>query len=163
MKKNIYLDFTYFIVLAATFGAVLVLGAVVAPVIFHTDKITVNLLIDHYNAGIIMGEIFHRFSYWTYFVATFVALYEAIVYKMGQRDAISFAAAVTVIFASLMFSAVYVPKILSMQALGAEATQSDTFENIHIASEIDFKILAFALLVLFVRRLMLLRVPSKPL
>ncbi|UCM99389.1 DUF4149 domain-containing protein [Sulfurimonas sp. SWIR-19] len=163
MKKNIYLDFTYFIVLAATFGAVLVLGAIVAPVVFHTDKITVNLLIDHYNAGIIMGEIFHRFSYWTYFVATFVALYEAIAYKMGQRDAISFAAAVTVIFASLMFSAVYVPKILSMQALGTEATQSDTFEHLHIASEIDFKILAFALLVLFVRRLMLLRVPSKPL
>ncbi len=161
MKKNIYLDFAYFIILAATFGAVLVLGAIVAPVVFHTDKITVNLLIDHYNAGIIMGEIFHRFSYWTYFVAAFVAVYEAMVYKIGQRDAISFGAAVTVIFSSLMFSAVYVPKILSMQALGAEATQSDTFENIHIASEIDFKVLALALLVLFVRRLMILRVPSK--
>lgn len=161
MKRNIYLDFAYFIVLAATFGAVLVLGVIVAPVVFHTDRITVNLLIDHYNAGIIMGEIFHRFSYWTYFVATFVALYETMAYKMGQRDAIGFAAAVTVIFSSLMFSAVYVPKILSMQALGTEATQSDTFENIHIASEIDFKLLAVALLVLFVRRLMILRVPSK--
>jgi len=161
MKKNIYLDFTYFIVLAATFGAVLVLGAIVAPVIFHTDQITVNLLIDNYNAGIIMGEIFHRFSYWIYFVAAFVTLYEAMAYKMGQRDAISFVAAVTVVFSSLMFSAVYVPKILAMQALGPEATQSDTFENIHIASEIDFKILALALLVLFVRRLMILRVPRR--
>ena len=161
MKKNIYLDFTYFIVLASTFGAVLVLGAIVAPVIFHTDQITVNLLIDDYNAGIIMGEIFHRFSYWIYFVAVFVTLYEAMAYKSGQRDAISFAAAVTVIFTSLMFSAVYVPKILLMQSMGTEATQSDTFENIHIASEIDFKILAIALLVLFVRRLMILRVPSK--
>ncbi len=161
MKRNIYLDFAYFIVLAATFGAVLVLGAIVAPVVFHTDEITVNLIIDHYNAGIIMGEIFHRFSYWIYFVAAFVAVYESMAYKMGQRDAISFAAAVTVIFSSLMFSAIYVPKILSMQALGAEATQSDTFENVHIASEIDFKLLAIALLVLFVRRLMILRVPSK--
>ncbi|WP_457748283.1 DUF4149 domain-containing protein [Sulfurimonas sp.] len=161
MKKNIYLDFAYFIILAATFGAVLVLGAIVAPVVFHTDKITVNLLIDHYNAGIIMGEIFHRFSYWIYFVAIFVAVYESMAYKMGQRDAISFGAAVTVIFSSLMFSSIYVPKILSMQALGAEATQSDTFENVHIASEIDFKILAVALLVLFVRRLMILRVPSQ--
>ena len=78
-------------------------------------------------------------------------------YKTGQRDAIAFASAVTVIFSSLMFSAVYSPKILAMQVLGAEATQSDTFHNIHIASEIDFKILAVALLVLFVRRLMLLR------
>ena len=158
MKRNIYIDFSYFIVLAASFGAVIVLGAVVAPVIFHTDTITVGLLIDHYNAGIIMGEIFRRFSYWVYFLAIFVTLYEVVAYKMGQRDAITFAAAVTVLFTSLMFSSVYVPKILAMQALGAEATQSDTFQNIHIASEIDFKILAVALVVLFVRRLMLLRI-----
>ena len=77
---------------------------------------------------------------------------------MGKRDAISFGAAVTVVFSSLMFSGVYAPKILAMQALGAEATQSDTFSNIHIASEIDFKILAVGLIVLFVRRLMLLGV-----
>ena len=144
--------------LAASFGAVMVLGAVVAPVIFHTDRILVDMLIDNYNAGIIMGEIFHRFSYWTYVVAIFVVLYEAALYKTGKRDAISFGAAVTVVFSSLMFSAVYAPKILAMQALGAEATQSDTFHNIHVASEIDFKILAVSLLVLFVRRLMLLQV-----
>ncbi len=144
--------------LAASFGAVMVLGAVVAPVIFHTDRILVDMLIDNYNAGIIMGEIFHRFSYWTYAVAIFVVLYEAALYKTGKRDAISFGAAVTVVFSSLMFSAVYAPKILAMQALGAEATQSDTFHNIHVASEIDFKILAVSLLVLFVRRLMLLQV-----
>jgi len=158
LKKNIYIDFSYFITLAATFGAVLVLGAIVAPVVFHTDKITVNLLIDHYNAGIIMGEIFHRFSYWIYFVAIFVAIYEAAAYKMGQRDAVAFGASVTVLFSSLMFASVYSPKILAMQAIGPEATQSDTFHNVHIASEIDFKILAVALLVLFVRRLMLLRI-----
>jgi hypothetical protein len=161
LKKNIYLDFAYFIVLAATFGAVLVLGAIVAPVVFHTDKITVNLLIDHYNAGIIMGEIFRRFAYWINFVAVFVVVYEAMAYKMGQRDAVSFGAAVIVVFTSLLFSSVYVPKILSMQAIGTEATQSDTFEHVHIASELDFKVLAVALLVLFIRRLMILRVPSK--
>ncbi|MEA2073227.1 MAG: DUF4149 domain-containing protein [Campylobacterota bacterium] len=158
MKRNIYIDFTYFIVLAASFGGVIVLGAFVAPVVFHTDKIVSEMIIDNYNAGIIMGEIFHRFSYWVYFLAIFVALYEAAQYKMGQRDAVAFGSAVTVLFASLMFSSVYAPKILAMQAMGREATQSDTFENIHIASEIDFKILAVALIVLFVRRLMLLKV-----
>ena len=143
--------------LASTFGAVMVLGAVVAPVIFHTEEITVDLLINHYNAGIIMGEIFHRFAYWIYVVAGFVVVYELAWYKVGQRDAIAFASSVMVVFSSLMFSAVYTPKILSMQKLGVEATSSDTFDNIHIASEIDFKILAVSLLVLFVRRLMLLR------
>jgi len=157
LSKRIYIDFSYLVILAATFGAVLVLGAFVAPVIFNTDEILVDMLMDKYNAGIIMGEIFHRFSYWIYGVAVFVVLYEAAQYKTGQRDAIAFASALTAIFSSLMFSAVYAPKILAMQALGTEATQSDTFANIHIASEIDFKILAVALLVLFVRRLMLLR------
>jgi len=161
LKKNIYFDFAYFIILAATFGAILVLGAFVAPVVFHTDAMTVNLLIDSYNAGIIMGEIFHRFSYWINFLVIYVVVYEGLAYKMGQRDAISFGSAVIVVFTALLYSSIYVPKILTMQALGAEATQSDTFENIHIASEIDFKILAVALIVLFVRRLLILRVPSK--
>jgi len=104
-----------------------------------------------------MGEIFHRFSYWIYFVATVVIVYEAVMYKLGQRDAIAFGSAITVVFSSLMFSAVYSPKILSMQAIGVEATQSDTFRNVHLASELDFKILAVGLIVLFIRRLLLLR------
>ncbi|PHQ64782.1 MAG: hypothetical protein COB99_07750 [Sulfurimonas sp.] len=157
MSKRIYVDFSYLIILAASFGAVIVLGMVVAPVVFHSDKILVDMILDHYNSGILMGEVFHRFSYWLYVVATTVVVYEAAMYKMGQRDAIAFASAITVIFSSLMFSAVYSPKILSMQAIGLEATQSDTFANIHMASELDFKILAVALVVLFVRRLMLLR------
>ncbi len=158
LKKRIYVDFTYLIMLAASFGAVIILGAVVAPVIFHSDKILVDMTLDHYHSGVLMGEVFHRFSYWLYVVASGVLLYEAAMYKMGQRDAIAFASAVTVVFSSLMFSAVYSPKILAMQAIGVEATQSDTFQNIHMASELDFKILAVALVVLFVRRLMLLRI-----
>ena len=158
MKRNIYADFSYLFILAASFGGVFVLGALVAPVIFHTDKILFEILLDNHNAGKIMAEIFHRFSYWLYFVALFVAFYETVMYKMGQRDAIAFGTSVTVVFSSLMFSGVYAPKILAMQSMGAEATQSNTFQNIHMASEIDFKILAVALLVLFVRRLMLLRI-----
>ncbi|MCK9473064.1 DUF4149 domain-containing protein [Sulfurimonas sp.] len=158
MKRNIYIDFTYLIVLAASFGAVLVLGAIVAPIVFHSDKILYFVLLDNYNAGIIMSEIFRRFSYWIYFLAFFVSVYELLMYKRGQRDAILFGSSVSVVFSSLMFSAIYSPKILSMQRLGVEATQSDTFNNIHLASELDFKILAVALLILFIRRLMFLRI-----
>jgi len=158
MKRNMYLDFSYLLLIAASFGAVIALGAIVAPVVFHSDRYLVGMLIDHYNMGMIMGEIFRRFAYWMYFLAAVIALYETYMYKNGQRDAILFAAAITALFSSLMFAAVYVPKILMMQSMGKEATQSDTFANIHIASEIDFKLLAIALLVLFVRRLMLLRI-----
>lgn len=158
MKRNIYIDFSYLALLASTFGAVIVLGAVVAPTIFNTNEILYSVLIDNFNAGMIMGEIFHRFSYWVYLVVFFVAVYELIMYKKGQRDAIIFGSSVTVVFSALMFSAVYSPKIISMQRLGVEATQSDTFRNIHMASELDFKILAIALLILFIRRLMLLKI-----
>lgn len=145
-------------ILAASLGGVLVLGALVAPVIFHTDKILSELLLDNYNAGIIMAEIFHRFSFWLYLLAIFVLGYEIVQYKNGKRDRVILTSSIMVVFASLMFSAVYAPKILAMQALGAEATQSDTFHNIHLASEIDFKILAVALLALFIRRLMLMKI-----
>lgn len=143
--------------LAASFGAVIVLGAFVAPVIFHTDKILSDMIIDNYNAGIIMGEIFHRFSYWVYVVAFFVGIYEIVSYKKGNRDYIVLGSALTTLFTSLMFSAVYAPRILELQALGVEATQSETFEKLHLASELDFKVLAVGLLVLFVRRLMMLQ------
>jgi len=158
LKRNIYLDFSYLLVLAASFGAVLVLGVIVAPIVFHTDILPVDILIDKYNAGIVMAEIFHRFSYWLYVVVLYVAVYESIAYKTAKRDPIVLASASLVLFASLMFSVVYAPKILSMQALGKEATLSDTFVNIHLAAEIDFKLLAVSLLVLFIRRLMLLKI-----
>ena len=145
------------ILLAASFGGVIVLGAFVAPVLFHTDRLFTDVVLDYYHSGMMMGEVFHRFSYWIYFLAFSVLSYEAVMYKTGQRDAIAFASAFVVAFTSLMFSGVYVPKILAMQELGVEATLSDTFQTIHKASEIDSKILAVALLVLFVRRLMLLR------
>lgn len=157
MKRNIFIDFAYLITLAATLGAVVVLGAIAAPIIFHTENILHSVVLDSYNAGIIMGEIFHRFSYWIYFLAFFVLFYELIMYKKGQRDPIIFASSVTVVFSALMFSAIYSPNIISMQRLGSEATQSDTFKNIHLASELDFKILAAALFILFIRRLMLLK------
>ena len=158
MKRNIYADFSYLFIVAATFGGVLVLGILVAPVVFHTDRLLFGLLLDRYDAGIIMAEIFHRFSYWVSFVGLFVLLYEGVQYKKGQRDSIVLASSAMTVFASFMFSVVYAPKILAMQALGREATQSDTFSHLHLASEIDFKLLALSLGVLFVRRLMLMKI-----
>jgi len=158
MKRNIYVDFSYLVILASTFGAILVLGALVAPVIFHNQNLGMEILVDRYNAGMMMAEIFNRFSYWLYFVAFYVIIYELYMYKNGQRDRYIILSSITVAFTSLMFSAVYSPKILAMQDLGREATQSDTFEAIHKASEIDFKILAVAVIILFIRRLMLMRI-----
>ena len=90
-------------------------------------------------------------------MAFFIIVYESFEYKSMKRDKIAGLSAFIAIFTLLMFSGVYVPKILQMQEEGEKATQSSAFEAVHMGSEIDFKILAVALIVLFVRRLMLLR------
>lgn len=158
LRNNIYIDFAYLILIAATFGAVVVLGAIAAPVIFYTKDLMFEINLDSYSAGVIMTEIFRRFNYWLYIVGFSVVFYEIIMYKNGQRDALVYGSAATVVFSAFMYSAIYSPKIIAMQMLGEEATQSDTFRNIHYASELDFKILAIALVILFIRRLSLLRI-----
>ena len=155
--KQMVFDFSYLLILGATLGGVLVLGIFVAPLIFHTERLLVAPL-DHYSAGVVMGAIFHRFSYWVYLTVIFVGVYEIVQYRAQRRDRVAILSALAVMGAALLFSAVYTPKILQMQAEGVAATQSAAFNSLHIASEIDFKILALALLVLFVRRLMLLRI-----
>ncbi len=160
-RNNIYVELAYLLLLGASLGAVLVLGIIVASVIFNSEQYLPIALLDHYNEGILMGEIFHRFSYWIYGLCMAVVVYEILEYRALRRDGIAQIAALVVIGTSLMFSGVYAPKILQMQALGVEATMSDAFDALHKASELDFKILALALAVLFVRRIMLLRVVKK--
>ena len=157
-RNHIYVELAYLLILGASLGAVLVLGIIVASVIFNSEHYLSMALLDHYNEGMLMGEIFHRFSYWTYALSIIVVVYEAWEYRALRRDAVAQIAALVVLGTSLMFSGVYAPKILQMQALGVEATMSDAFDALHKASELDFKILALALGVLFCRRVMLLRV-----
>jgi hypothetical protein len=154
--KNLYIDTAYLLLLGMTLGAVLFLGIGVTAVVFHTEYLLATPL-SHYDEGLIMSEIFRRFSYWSYFMAFFIIVYESFEYKSMKRDKIAGLSAFIAIFTLLMFSGVYVPKILQMQEEGEKATQSSAFEAVHMGSEIDFKILAVALIVLFVRRLMLLR------
>ena len=148
-------DILYLLLIASTLGAILVLGIFVAPIVFNTTTL------DHFDEGVIMADIFSRFTYWLYVMLAGIVLYEGSEYKKFKHDRIIIGSSLMSIFTIMMFNSVYTPKILQMQTLGREATQSEAFENIHIASEIDFKILAFALLVLFVRRYYLITHPQK--
>ncbi len=156
-RQRIYIEIFYLFLIGATFGGVMLLGVLVAPVIFNSDMLLEQALLDNYNEGVIMAEVFRRFTYWGYTMTVVIALYEMYEYKQLRFDAVTLASAGTVIGTLLLFSAVYTPRILQMQSEGVAATLSEDFENIHTASEIDFKILALALAVLFVRRVMLMR------
>ena len=157
MKLRLYTETAYLLLIAATFGAVMVLGIFVAATIFNSQLLFALAPLDHYAEGVIMAEIFRKFAYWCNFAALMVVLFELYEYKMFRRDGIAMGSAFTTVVTLLLFSTVYTPMILQMQSEGPEATQSEAFANLHMGSEIDFKILAFALVVLFARRVMLLR------
>ena len=157
MNKKVVIDVLYILLIAMTAGAVLVLGVFVAAVVFHSEVYLTLPLLSRYEEGKIMGEIFRRFTYWAYFMSAVIAVYEVSRYKVMQIDKISILSALGSIGTLLLFSAVYTPKILEYQAKG-EAAIDASFEALHKASEIDFKILLLMLLILFSRRAYLLAV-----
>lgn len=157
MNKKALIDVTYLLFIAMTAGAVLVLGVFVAAVVFHSEVYLSIPLLSRYEEGKIMGEIFKRFSYWSYFMAAVIAVYEVSRYKVMQIDKISILSALGSFSTLLLFSAVYTPKILEYQARG-ESAMDESFEALHKASEIDFKILLVMLLILFSRRAYLMAV-----
>lgn len=157
MNRKIIFDITYLLLIAMTAGAVLVLGAFVAAVVFHSEVYLSVPLLSRYEEGKIMGEIFRRFTYWAYFMSVVIAVYEVARYKVMQIDKIAILSALSSIGTLLLFSAVYTPKILEYQARG-ESAIDDSFEALHKASEIDFKILLVMLLILFGRRAYLMAV-----
>jgi len=149
----------YLMAVGVTLGGVLVLGILVAPVIFNAHALLPNNLLGRYEEGMLMGEIFRRFSFWAYGMAAIMLVFEINEYRRMRRDKWAIMTALLCVATLLMFAAVYVPKILAMQAMGPDTTASEAFTSLHSASELDFKILAAALIVLFVRRMQLMFVP----
>jgi hypothetical protein len=158
MINRRYVDALYLLVLGTAFGAVLLLGVIDAPVIFNSKLFFGKEILSHYEEGMLMSELFRRFTYFGYFLVIVIVAYEGYLFKLFIRDQIAFMSASIAVFSTLLFNAVYTPKILTLQHLGEEATQSDTFANLHMASEIDFKILAISLMILFIRRVILIGV-----
>ena len=151
------LNMLYLTLLGMGAGGVLILGAFVAPVVFNADSLFNLSQIGRFEEGLIMAEIFRRFTYFLYIIALYIIVYEVYLFKIMQRDKIAFLASSAVIFTIAMFNGVYTPKILALQEQGEEVMLTPAFEALHKASELDFKILLGALLVLLIRRLMLLK------
>lgn len=149
----------YLLAIAATLGAVLVLGMLTAPVIFNSSAFLPMAMLDRYNEGMLMAEIFRRFGFWAYFMSLVIIAFEINEYRRRRRDKWAIMAGMLTVGTLVMFAAVYTPKILEMQAEGPAATMSEAFASLHSASELDFKVLAVALIVLFVRRMQLMFVP----
>ena len=146
----------YLLLIGMSLGAVLVLGVFVAATVFHSNQFLSTVMLTHYDQGLLMTEIFRRFAYFITFLALVVFVFEGNEYKRGRRDKIAMISAFFIIVTSLMFSGVYTPEIMALQDQGLEATQSEAFANLHMGSEIDFKLLALALAVMFIQRMRLM-------
>ncbi|MDD5212407.1 MAG: DUF4149 domain-containing protein [Sulfuricurvum sp.] len=158
MNKKALIDVLYLLTVGMTGGAVLILGAFVAAVIFHSEVYLSIPLLSRYEEGKIMGEIFRRFTYWGYIMAVIIVWYEIVRFKAMQIDRVSILSALGSVSTLLLFSGVYSPKMLEFQQLGELAMMNNSFESLHKASEIDFKIMLVMLLVLFGRRAYLMMV-----
>ncbi len=152
MNKRAIIDVTYLLFVGMSIGAILILGIFVAAVVFHSEVYLTIPLLSRYEEGKIMGEIFRRFSYWAYLMVVVIAVYESVKYKTMQIDKVAVLSAMGSIGTLLLFAAVYTPKMLEYQAQGEAAMMEHSFESLHKASEIDFKIMLVMLLVLFIRR-----------
>ena len=149
------IDASYLILLGASIGGILTLGIIMTSTIFNSADY-IGPLLSHYQEGQIMSGGFDKFSYFLSFMFFVIMFYEMYSYKILQRDATVMISSFVSLCTIGLFVGVYTPRILEMQKLGQEATASKEFESLHLGSELDFKILVLALLILLGRRLYVL-------
>ncbi len=155
MKKKIFRVVTiiYIILLGAIFGASIYAGAVVAPTTFHSELLLGKEILSQYQEGLIMTVNFHKLGFMVNFMVFLVILYEAIKWKTFESDRWTLIATFLVVSSGLLFSSYYIPSVIEMQNGGEVITNSEIFKNTHFASELDFKLFSFAILLLLVLNL----------
>ncbi len=154
MKKYFRIaTMAYLMLLAATLGAGIYAGAVVAPVIFHSANWLGAKVLSHYQEGQIMSQNFLRLSYLVDLTVIVIFIYEGFKYKMSERDGITILASIIAIASGLFFAHYYLPNIITMQYAGSQMTQSAQFVSMHHTSEIDFEIFALSLFVIIIQNM----------
>lgn len=143
----------YIMLLGVVAGMILFAGVFTAPVIFNGNDYLAQDALTHYQSGILMTQIFIKLNYVLVFTALYVFLIEGYDFKLGKRDTLSLAFSFLIITTILLFVYYYTPFIVEAQTLGAEATKTKEFDSIHKGSELDFKILLFAIAGLLVTKL----------
>lgn len=149
-SKNIYI--TYLLLLGVCIGVELSVGVLVAPVIFYPTQFLGDGILTHFQSGILMTQIFLRFNIIFIFITIFLLIYEAYAYFVKRGDILSSVLVFLILCCAILFVLYYTPFIVEAQAIGAEATASEKFTNMHKGSEIVLKIAVIGQIALFFRR-----------
>jgi hypothetical protein len=143
----------YLFWLAAAAAGVFLLGAVVAPMVFHSEAVVGVKLLARYEAGLLMSEIFSRFNYVLLVTAALIVAFEGFLAVNKKNSKLMLIVSAANVTGILIYAFIFTPKILSFQAMGEDAIRSEAFANIHKLAELDFKILLFTLTIAFFMRL----------
>lgn len=134
----------YQFLLAGIIGIELILGIVVAPAIFYPKGL--EGVLNHFQSGMIMANIFSQFGYTLLAVSGFCLLYEFFDYKK-QYFRIFINSVIMLLSAVFVFY--FCAYILQVQALGESATNTLHFQKIHSWSEYTLKAILVLQCVLF--------------
>lgn len=131
--------------LAALVGMELILGVVVARVIFYPQDLIGEEVLSFFQSGLIMTQIFIQFGYVLLVISSINLLFELYSYFKDEaqfRLRFSKLALSLLIFVlSLLFVFYFTAYIVEAQALGESATKSSEFKSMHSASEVVMKII----------------------
>lgn len=144
------LTIVFIITLGVTLGAGLLAGIVVAPTIFKSEVLLGTELLTRFQEGLLMTQVFERLAYLVNFLVVVAVLYEVIKFKAFENTRWSMLFTFLVAASGLLFTSYYIPQILEMQHAGEAMTLSETFENVHKASEWNFKLFAVSTLGLMI-------------
>ncbi len=139
----------YLFCLAGAATGVLLLGAVIAPIIFHSEVIFGVKLLARYDAGMMMSEIFSRFNYLLLITAALIIAFEGFLAVNKKNSVVMLILSAFNVAAIGVYAFVLTPQIIAYQAMGEEAIRSPEFDTIHKIAELDFKLLLFTLTVSF--------------
>jgi len=155
MTKKIFkiMTIAYIVLLGATFGASIYAGAVVAPTIFHSESFFGGEIISNFQEGLLMTSNFDKLGSFVTIMVFFALVYEATKWKSFESDRWTLLSLFLFVASGLLFSGFYIPDIIEMQLQGEVVTQSEKFKNVHLASEIDFKLFALSTLSLLILNL----------
>ncbi|WQZ30200.1 DUF4149 domain-containing protein [Helicobacter pylori] len=144
----------YLLLLGILGGSLIVLGAIVAPIVFKASSILPELNLTPFESGKLMAQIFVRFNYVLGAIGFVVLLYEIISFiYYKKRSLVYLILGVAIGALCLLFVFYYTPYILNAQKVGEAALQSTEFARSHAQSEWLFKELFVLVCTLFFWRL----------
>lgn len=128
----------------------LILGAIVAPVVFNSSLYLNEIFLTRFDNGLLMSEIFRRFSIVLNIVLLFVTLYHTYKYKQFLSSFSTIVFYVIFAISSLLFSFYFTEGVMSFIYKGELWINEniELFEAFHKASEIDFAIIMISALML---------------